>query len=303
MIWKSLAFFYYHSALGRRLLSPIISVRNILIPNVVLLKIRFIRILGYPLNLKHPRTFNEKIQWLKLNLRTPLHVVCSDKFLVREHVREKLGDTYLIPLLLETTNPQNLKPENLPDYPMIIKTNHGSGNVIMIKDKKKSDWPSLQREMRKSLQDRYNSGKGEWHYAKIKPRILVEKLLLDPGGNIPQDYKLYCFQGKVRFIEVHANRFTHHTVDFFDTAWQRIDCTTLDRSSSPPLRPATLEDMLRIAEILANDFFFVRVDLYSLQSKVYFGELTFYPGSGFIKYHPRKWDIVFGEMLQLPLSN
>lgn len=302
MIWKSLAHFYYHSPLGNILLSPVITLRNKLVPQKLLLQIRFYRILGYPLDLKNPRTFNEKLQWLKLHVRTPMHVICSDKYLVRDHVRRKLGEAHLVPLFLETTDPKKLLPQNLPDNAMIVKTNHDSGHVVIIKDKKKINWPSLQHQMAKALQARYNEGKGEWQYAKIKPRIIVEKLLQEPNGAIPQDYKLYCFHGKVKFIEVHADRFTHHTVDFFDPQWQPMDCSTLDHSNKPILRPDTLPQMLQVAEILAEDFLFVRVDLYEVQGKIYFGELTFYPGSGFLKYQPKKWDTLFGEMLRLPLN-
>ncbi len=301
MIWKSLAHFYYYSPLGHILLSPVITLRNKLVPQELLLQIRFYRILGHRLNLKTPRTFNEKLQWLKLHQRTPLHVACSDKLLVRDYVLRKVGEAYLIPLILETTDPKKLVPQNLPNYPIIVKTNHDSGNVVIIKDKNKITWRLLQRNMAKALKGRYNEGKGEWQYQKIKPRIVVEKLLLDKDDNIPQDYKLYCFHGKVRFIEVHANRFTHHTVDFFDPQWQSIDCTTLDHSLNPIPKPDSLQELLHVAEKLAADFLFVRVDLYAVQNRVYFGELTFYPGSGFIKYRPKKWDLVFGEMLRLPL--
>ncbi len=293
---------YYNSTIGRFLIHPFIVIRNNLIPLKVLLKYRFKRSLGYSLNLNNPKSFNEKIQWLKLNDRSHLHILCADKYAVRQHVSDKIGSKHLIPLILATQDPEEVQPEKLPDYPVIIKTNHGSGGVNIIKDKTLVNWSGLRKNLRRALKNKYDYSLGEWQYQKIQPYIVIEKLLLDGRGQIPNDYKLHCFNGKVAFIQVDMDRATNHRKNIYDADWNFIDVKFNFEIGGPVERPQTLEEMIRLAEIFAKDFIYVRVDFYEVNNHIYFGELTFHPASGMGKFEPQIWDFTFGEMLKLPFN-
>ena len=242
---------YLKTQLGKNFITLMLKLRSAVVPEKLLLKSRFKRILGYPLNLKHPKTFNEKINWLKLNERTPLHTICSDKFAVRDHVKKQVGPEYLIPLLLETQDPNDLVPENLPDFPVIIKTNNDSGGGVNV------------------------FGKGEWQYKNIVPRIIVEKLLVNQDGEIPSDYKLHCFNGKLQFTQVDMDRHSDHKRNLYDINWNFIDCKWVYENGRSIEKPNKYEEMKAIAEKLASDFTYARVDLYLVNEHIYFGEITF----------------------------
>ncbi|MCG2461179.1 glycosyl transferase [Flavobacteriaceae bacterium F89] len=257
--------------------------------------------LGYTLNLKNPKSLNEKAQWLKLHDRSPLHVTCADKFAVRDHIKEKIGEKYLIPLVLSTTDIEEIAPENLPDYPVIIKTNHNSGGVTIVKDKNTMDWLKIRDTLKEQLRSNYGDGKGEWQYKDIKPCIIIEKLLLDKSGNIPPDLKLHCFNGKLKFVQVDLDRAIDHKRNLYDENWSFLDCTWRYKNGRDIKKPKVFDEMVAVAEKLAQDFIYVRVDLYNLEDKIYFGELTFHTESGFGKFEPQEWDYKLGKMLQLPI--
>ncbi|WP_149277092.1 ATP-grasp fold amidoligase family protein [Pareuzebyella sediminis] len=303
MLRKVLTNFYYKNSFGRLLIDPIFKVRNKVIPLKIILKKRFRRLLGYELDLQNPKTLNEKIQWLKINDRSELHVICADKFKVRSHVAKKIGEEHLIPLIKETKDINELKPSELPDYPVIIKTNHDSGGTTIIRDKKLVDWVSLREKLGKSLKRRYGDYKGEWQYAKIEPRVVIEKLMLDEHGQIPLDYKLHCMNGTVKFIQVDIDRSTNHRRNVYDSEWQQFPLRWVHENGGNIKKPEALERMIELAECLAQDFHYVRVDLYYIKKKIYFGELTFHSGSGFEKFIPEIWDYNFGKMLSLPGKN
>lgn len=270
-----------------------------IITDKIFIKRAFKKILGYNLNLEKPKTFNEKIQWLQLNNRTPLHTLCTDKYAVREYVKEKIGEQYLIPLVYRTDNPVDILPENLPDFPCIIKTNHGSGGHVIVKDKSKIDWESVQKKLAKSLKSNYYYMLREWQYKNIDPCIVVEKLLLDKNLNIPFDYKFHCFNGKVKVILVVIDKYIERKRSYYDPDWNFIDFRTGFDNKDDVERPDMLNKMKSLAEVLAHDFRYVRVDLYNVGSKVYFGELTFSPLAGFMQFNPPEWDRIFGDQLML----
>lgn len=291
---------YYNSNLGRKLIHPFLLMRNYIIPLPILLRLRFKRMVGYSLNLKAPKSLNEKTQWLKLHDRSPLHVKAADKFAVREHIKEKVGAKYLIPLVFSTTDSEDIVPDKLPDYPFIIKTNHNSGGVTIVKNKNNMDWPKIRSQLKKQLSTNYDNGKGEWQYKDIEPRIIVEKLLLDKNGNIPADIKLHCFNGKLKFIQVDLDRAIDHKRNLYDENWIFLNCIWRYKNGQQVEKPKVFDEMVAVAEKLAQDFIYVRVDLYNLENEIYFGELTFHTESGFGKFNPQEWDYKFGDMLQLP---
>lgn len=271
----------------------------------IAIKHYFKQVFGYELDLKNPTTFNEKIHWLKLNDRTELHTLCADKLLVRNYVSEKIGEQYLIPMLFSTKKVSDITPESLPDYPTIIKTNHDSGSTFIIRDKKSINWPELRKTLKKALQNNFYFAAREWAYKNIKPRILVEKVLFQKDGSLPNDYKFYCTNGVVNYIQVEIDRGgTNHSRNIYDAHWNLLDISRDDLPSDPSeMPPKKLKEMITICEKLSASFIFSRIDLYYIQNEIFFGEFTFTPGGGFTKFEPNKWDKIFGDTISLPNKN
>ena len=285
------------------------TLKNRLVPDKVLLENRFKRNHGHKPNLKDPKTLNEKIVWLKLYDRTPLHTQCADKFAVREYVSNKIGEHYLVPLYYHTLDPKDIGPEKLPDTPCIIKANHDSSGGVFVYDKAAINWGEVQKGFEKRLKNNYYWNSQEWQYKNIKPRIIVEKLLQDKNGNIPFDYKLHCFNGKVRMIQVDMGRGTnHHHRNWLNPNWEREpykwsspkgNGIYTDPSDEDPEKPKSLAQMIRLAEILAAPFCYVRVDWYDVDGKLFFGELTFHHDGGMQAILPKIWDERLGSELKL----
>jgi len=280
-----------------------------IIPDKQLVKFKFKHHIGYPINLKNPQTLNEKINWLKLNDRTPLHTQCSDKYLVREFIKDKIGEEYLVPLYFSTKNPKDIIAENIPDTPSIIKANHDSSGGIFVYDKSKINWDEVQQSFEERLKSNYYLVSREWQYKNIEPRIIVEKLLQDKNGGIPFDYKLHCFNGKVRMISVDMGRGSdQHYRNWYNTNWEREEFRwsspkengkSTDPSSEDLERPKTLKEMIRLSELLAKAFKYVRVDWYDVDGKLYFGEITFHHDGGFRPILPEIWDKKLGNELKI----
>ena len=301
---KQLKTLYHNSTIGHLILTPIIKFWNYYCPHVLpdktYIKQNFKNTFGYKVNLENPKTLNEKVQWLQLNDRTPLRTLCTDKYAVRGYVKDKIGKQHLIPLVYHSDSPAKIIPENLPNYPFIIKTNHGCGGHVVVRDKTKIDWDITQKKIKKLLKKNYYYKSKEWQYKNIKPCIVVEKLLMNPNFEIPREYKFHCCNGKVNFIEVYIDKYANKKLNFYDPDWNFLDCRVSSVENSKYCeKPKTLNKMKSLAENLARDFIFVRVDLYSFNSGIYFGELTFTPVGGMQKYIPSKWNIIFGDKLTL----
>lgn len=265
--------------------------------------------MGKPLNLSKPRTLNEKINWLKLYDRTPLHTQCADKYTVRKYVTDQIGESYLVPLYFYTKNPKEIVPANIKQLPCIIKTNHDSGGGIFVYKIENIDWLVIQEKLTSRLKKNYYTISREWQYKNIEPLIIVEQLLQDQDGNIPDDYKLHCFNGSVRMIQVDMGRGTDdHFRNWYNTQWGREPYKWsspkgfgkfTDPSNKEIPKPDTLEKMLRLSEILSKPFDYVRVDWYDVNAKLYFGELTFHHDGGTKPILPEKWDFKLGEELRI----
>jgi len=272
------------------------------------IKKRFRKAFNYSLNLKEPVTLNEKMQWLKLNERSSLQTICADKYLVREYVASHVGENYLIPLYLYTTQVDELNSSSLPnDYSFIIKATHDSSGGVIVKNKDDLDYASLRENFAVLLKRNYYRQSKEWPYKNIKPGIIVEKLLVNEEGDIPIDYKIHCFNGKAKLIGVDIDRFTEHKRNFYDCEWNLLPFTWSSWREGAPLwrnggdvsPPTCLNEMLMVAEKLSSPFNYARIDLYALSGKIYFGEITFYHGSGFEKFFPPKWDKYYGDILNV----
>lgn len=278
------------------------------LPATFYLKRLYKRKIGKELNLKKPLRFTEKIQWLKLYHRKDLYTICADKHLVRGYVEVRIGTEYLIPQIIFTKEVKDLKPENLPNYPFIIKTNHDSSGGIIIRDKTKVNWTAIRKKIKFLLNGNYYWKSKEWAYKNIQPGIVVEKLLMDDEGNVPRDYKFYCFNGKVKQILVVLDREENKQSFRFNEEWQRVEMcfgeeATEKKNIEIKKPPKELQEMIRVSERLAKGFPFVRVDLYLVKERVFFGELTFYPLSGLEKIQPDSFDFQLGQLLKLPIQS
>ena len=267
---------------------------------------------GFPLDLKNPKTLNAKMQWLKLNDLTDLHKQCADKYMVRSFVEKEVGEEFLVPLLYVTENPKNITYDNLPKKEhFIIKTTHDSSGGVIVRNLEKDipDIKVLQEKFAKLLKSKHYRGGRENQYKDIKPRIVVEKLLEDKNGKIPNDYKFHCFNGVPKIVYVSVDREGKNKRNIYDVDWNPIYFTwTAPGKDSEHIRgeevekPENYEKMLEIAQKLASHFLYVRVDLYNVDGKIYVGELTFHHGSGFEHIRPIEWDYKMGEMLKLPFE-
>jgi len=259
-------------------------------------KMMFYKKLGYPLNLKCPKSFNEKLIWKKIYDRNPLLPVTADKYQVRSYIKEILGEDkakeLLIPLLYVTDKPETIPFEKLPSA-FIIKPNHASGLKIIVEDghfNKKE----IIKTCKNWLKIPYGMEKLEWAYQSINKKIVVEKLLRDNDGNIPEDFRFNMFNGKCK--SVHAIFKDDHSISSFDEKWNYLSIKILNCRIGPKInKPRNFEKMLELAEKLSKPFDYIRVDLYSLKGKIFIGELTHYPASGINKFEPNSFDFKLGK--------
>lgn len=275
------------------------------VPDRTMLKIQYRIKLGRKLNLKNPQRFTEKLQWYKLNYRNPLMRQCVDKYKVRKFIVDKGLENILVPLIKKYDSIEEICWDELPNEFVMKATNGGGGlNVVVCRDKTKLNLD----EVKKSLESsdpifKRNSGGREWAYYGLRRKIVVEELLINkqkPESGI-DDYKIFCYGGTPKYIIVDVDRYIGHKRNFYDTEWNNLhissDCPTSDREIN---KPENLEEMLLVAKKLSEDFPYVRVDLYNVDSRIYFGELTFYPWSGYVQYSPDEWDYKFGEEFIFP---
>lgn len=256
--------------------------------------------------LENPKTFNEKIQWLKLNDSTHLKTICADKYLVRDYVKDKVGEEYLIPLLGYWDKFEDIDFSKLPKK-MIFKSTTGSARYKIIKDKNNIDYKDLKKYMDLWQKLPYGYAGMEIHYFDIDRKIICEKLL-DMKGPSVIDYKIHCFNGKPLIVEYISDRKGHSYCEtWFDTSWNKLNIF-MDADSSfnhkiTPTPPQKLKEMLRISKILSEDFIYVRVDLYEIEGTIYFGELTFTPANGFDIWKGTKSQLLVGNLLRLPFES
>lgn len=262
---------------------------------------------GRKLNTNNPETLNEKLQWLKFNYRFTLQSIVSDKLLVRDYVKKKIGEEYLIPLLGSWEKYDDINFSLLPEK-FVLKCNHDSGGLVICTDKAKMSRSEERKKIEKSLKNNFFYIGREYQYRNIKPMIICEEFISD-NGKVPMDYKIYCFNGVPDVILVCRDRFSKNTHRasylFFDQEWnfQPLNKGDEDLEKIYIPKPKSLEKMIEIARKLSEDFIFARIDLYNINGKIYFGEITLSPNSGFdpdIKYET---DLMFGQKLKIPYWN
>lgn len=272
-----------------------------MLPDKLYLNTMFKLKIGHTINWNNPKGFNEKLQWLKIHEHYPERTNLVDKFEVRKYISKVIGEQYLIPLLGVWDNFDDINFDSLPQQ-FVLKCTHDSGGVVVCKNKESWNFKEakefLSNHMKKNF---YKSGR-EYPYKNINPRIIAEKYMEDESGVELKDYKLMCFNGHVKcsFVCSNRNLKTGLCVNFYDKEWKPLPFERhYPRNKSEIPKPLQYNQMVYLAEYLSTPFKFVRVDFYEIGNKVFFGELTFYPGSGFEEFTPEEYDYMLGDWLEL----
>lgn len=283
----------------RKLLRVISNINYKLYSDESFIKKQYKKNFNYELDLKNTKKFNEKIQWLKLNDRNPKYTKLVDKYEVRNFVEKKIGQEYLIQLYGVYNDIKEINVSNLPER-FVLKTTHDSGGVIVCNNKDNINWSNALKEFQVRMKQNYYYLSREYHYKEVKPRIICEELLIDKQFGTPPDYKIFCFNGEPKYIQVDFNRFTDHRRNFYDIHWNLMEFTTnynkFDRKVD---KPNNLGEMIKCSEKLSKGIKFCRVDFYSVDDRTIFGEITFFPEGGASKFIPEKYDEILGDMLDI----
>ena len=269
------------------------------IPDKQYLKLVYWGETGKRLNIIDPKSFNEKLQWLKLNDRKPEYRIYVDKYAVRSYIAETIGEEYLIPLIGVYDKVEEIDWDSLPDK-FVLKCTHGSGSNIICPDKNKLNIEEAKKKLKKWMNKNWYWFGREWPYKDVVPRMICEEFISD-SNDTPDDYKVLCFNGKAKLIEVHIDRYGDHRQDFYDENWNKTKI-----SQDPPMsdfvynKPKKFQEMIKLSEKLAANMIHVRIDWYIIKDKLYFGEITFYDGSGFVSFDDYNDDLLLGSWINLP---
>ena len=285
------------------------------LPDSIFLKLVYRQELGRKLNLKNPKTFNEKLQWLKLYNRKPDYTQMVEKFEAKKYVSKRIGEKYIVPTLGVWEKFEEINFESLPDQ-FVLKCTHDSGGLVICRDKSNFDKEAARQKIERSLKNNYYLHGREWPYKDVKPRIIAEQYLDDSIGqdkceeNVRKrpkgmtDYKFFCFGGKAEFLYVSRGFEDHATtqVSFITMNWELAPFRRTDYAQFEylPPKPQGFEEMIRLSEELSKDIPFLRVDWYQVGEKVYFSELTFFPCNGIMRVEPAEWDRICGDKIKLP---
>lgn len=275
--------------------------RIITLKDDLYLKILYKKIIGKKLNLEEPQTFNEKLQWLKLNDKKDIYTKMVDKYEAKEYVANIIGKKYIIPTLAVYNKFEEINFDELPNQ-FVIKCTHDSGGVVICKDKKKFDINSAKQKINRCLKKNYFYDGREWPYRNIKPRIIIEEYMSDSEHEDLIDYKIMCFNGKPRCSFTCSNRRSKEglNVDFYDIEWNKMPFERHYKNSNVTIeKPKNYDLMIELAEKLSEGTKFLRVDFYEIEGNLYFGELTFYPGGGMEEFTPEEWDERLGSWIDL----
>lgn len=286
------------------------------LPDRLYLSLRFRCQMGYWIDWKNPKTFSEKIQWLKIYNRKPEYTMMVDKYAVKQYVADSIGEKYIIPTLGVWENFDDIDFSTLPRQ-FVLKTTHGGGGggVVICRDKSSFDKVQAKNFIKRSMKGDIYKSLREWPYKKVPKRIIAEKFMTSEKDSMSadlSDYKFFCFNGEPKYCQVIRDRHSKETIDFYDKNWNHQEFVGLNPVSrddftfvahngvTPVVCPKNLEEMMGICRILAKGISFLRVDLYVIDEKIYFGELTFYPASGFGAFSPKDWNSRFGELITSP---
>ena len=272
-----------------------------LIPDRFMLKYSYNRVFKKRLDLKNPKVFNEKLQWLKLYDRKDVYTTMVDKYEVKNYVANIIGEEYIIPTLGIYKRWEDINFDVLPNQ-FVIKCTHDSGGIVIVKDKNVLDLKKAKEKITKSLKRNFYYIGREWPYKNVEPRIIIEKYLID-SNNSMRDYKFFCFNGKPEIMYISEGLENHETasMSFFDMDFNLTNCKRSDYKELGymPEKPQTFEKMKEFASVLSKGIPHLRVDFYEIDGHLYFGELTFFTNSGYIPFEDEKWNLKLGEMIDL----
>lgn len=288
----------YRDSFAKKLMYKLAAV----LPDKLYLSLKYRMKFGKNINWENPQTFNEKLQWLKVYDRNPLYTTMVDKYAAKQYVANIIGEEHIIPTLGVWDRAEDIDFDSLPDQ-FVLKATHDSGRVLICRDKSTFDREKAIAEMNISLKRDFYAVTREWPYKNVPRRIIAEKYMEDSDSDDLEDYKLMCFNGEVccSFVCSDRNSKDGLHVTFFDKEWNRLPFTRLYPASDIDIeKPKAYHKMLALAQKLSKDIPFVRTDFYEINNKLYFGELTFYPGGGFEKFTPDEWDERLGKLIVLP---
>lgn len=273
-----------------------------LIPDRIYLQIVYFRHFKKFIDFDNPKTFNEKIQWLKLNYRKEEYTNLVDKYRVKQYITKLIGEEYVIPTLGVWKNVDDIDFKSLPEK-FVLKCNNDSGGIVICKNKKDFDEAKAKSFLKERLKNNgYWYGR-EWPYKNVKPCIIAEKYMEDSISKDIKDYKFFCFNGSMEFFDIDIDRFIEHRSNYYD---RNGNFLPFGKTYCPPdytkkiEMPKNLDKMIELAETISHNTVLSRIDFYEIDGQVYFGEITFYPGSGFSPFTDEKWDYKLGDMIDLP---
>lgn len=273
-----------------------------LIPDRIYLQIVYFKHFRRFINSNNPKTFNEKIQWLKLNYRNEEYTKLVDKYRVKQYITKLIGEEYVIPTLGVWNNVDDIDFKSLPEK-FVLKCNNDSGGIVICKNKKDFDEAKAKSFLKERLKNNgYWYGR-EWPYKNVKPCIIAEKYMEDSISKDIKDYKFFCFNGSMEFFDIDIDRFIEHRANYYD---RNGNFLPFGKTYCPPdytkkiEMPKNLDKMIELAETISHNTVLSRIDFYEIDGQVYFGEITFYPGSGFSPFTDEKWDYKLGDMIDLP---
>ena len=268
------------------------------------LKLLFRLYMGKRLNLKRPQTYSEKLQWLKLHDRKPEYTQMVDKITAKEYVASIIGRDYIIPTLGIWKSFDEIDFSTLPDQ-FVLKTNNGGGGggIAICKNKATFNKKNAEKKLMRSMKSNLYRTLREWPYKNVKPCIIAEKYMEDSISKDLKDYKFFCFNGSMEFFDIDIDRFIEHRSNYYD---RNGNFLPFGKTYCPPdytkkiEMPKNLDKMIELAETISHNTVLSRIDFYEIDGQVYFGEITFYPGSGFSPLTDEKWDYKLGDMIDLP---
>lgn len=268
------------------------------------IKCRFYLSMGYLPDLNNPKSYNEKLQWLKLNNKNDEYTKLVDKYEVKDYVKNIIGEEFIIPTLGVYNSFDDINFDILPEQ-FVLKSTHDSGSVVICTSKANFNKKAAKKKLDKSLKRNYFYVAREYPYKNVKPRIIAEKYMVDESGTELKDYKFFCFNGKCKMLYIATDRNTGDVkFDFFDSNFVHLPFKQGHPWATKKInKPDSYDKMIELAEILSKDFKHVRVDFYDIKGHIYFGEFTFFSNSGFLPFEPEEWDYKIGEWLHLPTNN
>lgn len=299
MIKKFFTYLIYHpERIALRLWNSIAPI----IPDKLFLAVKFRLTMGYWMDFDNPKTYNEKLQWLKLHDRRPGYTQMVDKAGVKEYVAQRIGEQYIIPTIGVWNRPEDIPWNKLPNQ-FVAKVTHDSGGIVICKDKAQLNTAFAIAKLSEALKQDYYAVSREWPYKQVKRRVIVEQYMVDESGYELKDYKFFCFNGEPKMLFIATDRENPNEetkFDFFDMDFNLLPFTNgHEHAAKTPTKPKGFDTMVELARKLSEGIPHVRVDFYDINGQVYFGELTFFHWSGFVPFEPKEWDYKIGELLAL----